>query len=883
MADGAGADSEGAGAAGGVTPMMAQYLSLKGAHPDALLFYRMGDFYELFFEDAVRAAEALDIALTRRGQHLGRDVPMCGVPVERAEPYLATLIRKGFRVAVAEQVEDPAEARRRGAKALVRREVVRLVTPGTLTEEGLLEPRTASRLCAWTPLGGLAWADISTGEFAAAPCPAAALPAWLARLGPREVLLAEPDAAGAAGEAVREIGAVATGLPEGAFDARGGGGRICAWFGLATLEGLGAFGRGELAAMGALLDYLDTTGRGVRPALRPPRREDEDGAMGLDAATRASLEILRGREGGRAGSLLACIDRTVTPVGARLLEARLAAPSRRLEEVAARLDAVEALVEDAELRRDLRAALRGAGDPERALGRLVPGRGGPRDLAALRGALRAARAVAERFGPVPGPARLAEAAAALADPDARALHDRLEAALAEEPPADPRAGGAVRTGFCPTLDGLRRLREEGRALIAALQGRYAALTGLGGLKIRHNGTLGYVVEVTPAQAARLREPPHDALFRHRQTIGGAVRFGTDELAATEARLLSAGAEAAEREAEILAALREETLARQAALGRVAGALAEVDVAAALADLAAEEGWTRPRLSTGRGLRIEGGRHPVVEAALRREGRPFVANALDLGERPLLLVTGPNMGGKSTVLRQTGLIAVLAQAGSFVPARLCEMGLVSRLFSRVGASDDIGRGRSTFMVEMVETAAILNRADGESLVLLDEIGRGTATWDGLSIAWAVLEHLEALGCRTLFATHYHELAGLAARLKGAGNAHVAAREWEGELVFLHELREGAADRSWGVQVARLAGLPPRVVARAKGVLRALEARAREGGPRALEDELPLFAGAAPAEAPVPSALEARLRAARPDEMAPREALELLYELKALLGE
>lgn len=868
--------AEGSGA---VTPMMAQYLEIKGRHPGALLFYRMGDFYEMFFEDAEAAAAALDIALTKRGQHLGRDIPMCGVPVTNAESYLLSLIRKGFRVAIAEQLEDPAEARKRGAKSVVRRDVVRLVTPGTLTEETLLEARSANFLASFASHrgeGAFAWADISTGAFGVMACAPSHLGAELARLAPRELLLCD--------EQERELGPLAgeaqvTALPRAAFEAGPGERRLRQWFGVATLDGFGAFTKAELGAMGALVDYLDLTQKGARPHLAPPRREAADEAMEIDAATRASLEITRAAGGGRSGSLLGCLDRTLTAGGARLLEARLAAPSRRLPEIAARLDAVEALVERGPLRADLREALRGLPDLDRALSRLALDRGGPRDLGALRDGLATADRLARRLSGEELPPLLDEAREALAGPEGLAA--LLAGALVAQPPTLARDGGLIAAGFAEDLDAARRLRDEGRAVIAGMQAEYAQATGIASLRIRHNGTLGYVVEVTPAQAERLRRPPFDARFHHRQSTASCLRFATQELAETETRLLNAAEEALAIERRIFGELRAAALSEAAALARVAAALAEFDLAAALADLAVEERWTRPELEDSRAFALKAGRHPVVEQALRRAGKPFVANDCDLGATPIRLLTGPNMGGKSTYLRQAGLLAVLAQAGSFVPAESFRLGLVSRLFSRVGASDDLARGRSTFMVEMVETAAILHGADDRSLVLLDEIGRGTATWDGLSIAWAVLEHLEGTNrCRAIFATHYHELASLAARLPGAANAHVAATEWNGDLVFLHEVREGAADRSYGVQVARLAGLPARVVQRARAVLRALEARAREGGPRALEDELPLFAQPAATPPPEPSAAEERLRALRPDELSPREALDLLYELKRL---
>lgn len=867
---------------------MAQYLEIKAQHPAALLFYRMGDFYEMFFDDAVAAAAALDIALTKRGFHHGQPIQMCGVPVHSAEGYLLTLIRKGFRVAIAEQVEDPAEARKRGSKAVVRRQVVRLVTPGTLTEDTLLEPRRANWLAAWAEVRGeaaLAWADISTGEMRVAPCPLPRLPAELARLSPRELLVPETAGAQLRGLA-EEAGAAPTALGRAAFDSAGAERRLAAQFGVGTVEGFGAFGRAEISALGAVLDWVAVTQQGRLPVMRPPVREQPGASMAIDAATRRSLELVQGAGGGREGSLLAAIDRTVTAAGARLLERRLSAPSRDLALVTARHDAVAALVADSGLRSALRGALRMVPDLDRALSRLSLDRGGPRDMGAVRSAVAAGWAVAAAVQGLPPV--LAGAAAALRG--MQDLHAMLDRALVAEPPLLARDGGFIAPGFDTALDAARELRDQGRGVIARLQADYVAETGIASLKVRHNNVLGYFVEVTATHEERMTAPPLNARFIRRQTTAGQVRFTTGELASLEARILSASGEALGIEAGHFAALQKAVLDRAAELGAASRALAEVDLCAGLAELAAEEAWVRPQVDETAAFSVEGGRHPVVEAALRRAGGgAFVANdcTLTAGETPAIwLLTGPNMAGKSTFLRQNALIAVLAQAGSFVPARAARIGLVSALFSRVGASDDLARGRSTFMVEMVETAAILNQADDRALVILDEIGRGTATWDGLSIAWAVLEHLQAANrCRALFATHYHELAQLAARLPGVANAHVRVREWEGDVVFLHEVRPGAADRSYGVQVARLAGLPPAVIDRARMVLSALESGDRQGANKAaaLIDDLPLFR-AAPPPPPVArrSAVEDRLRDLHPDEMTPKAALEALYALKGLLA-
>ena len=881
------------------TPMMAQYLEIKAQHADALLFYRMGDFYEMFFDDAVAAAAALDIALTKRGQHQGADIPMCGVPVHSAEGYLLTLIRKGFRVAIAEQLEDPAEAKKRGHKAVVRRDVVRLVTPGTLTEDSLLEPRRHNYLAAFADIrgeGALAWADISTGELRVMACPRVRLAPELARLGARELLVLEEDEPGLRDLATENALAL-TGLARAQFDSTRARQRLCALFGVDTLDGFGTFERAELAALGALEAYLDLTQRGQMPLLRPPVRESAGAAMQIDAATRRNLELTQAMAGGREGSLLAAVDMTVTAGGGRQLERRIAAPSCDPGQVQTRLGAVAQLVGDDCLRGDLREALHAVPDIDRALSRLALDRGGPRDLGVLRAGLQAAGHLADRLGAEGDLAAvLAEAGTALQGHDA--LADRLDGALVAEPPLLARDGGFIAAGVDDDLDEARRLRDEGRGVIAEMQARYARETGIQSMKIKHNNVLGYFIEVTATHAAKMLAPPLSEQFIHRQTTANATRFTTLELSEMETRILNAGGRAQEIELRLFAELRAAVLDQAPAIHQAARALAELDVQAGLAELARARDWCRPVVDDSRAFAIDAGRHPVVERALMREGGSFVANDADLtpdgDSAAVWLVTGPNMAGKSTFLRQNALIALLAQAGSFVPARAAHIGLVGQLFSRVGASDDLARGRSTFMVEMVETAAILNQAGDRALVILDEIGRGTATWDGLSIAWAVLEHLHDVNrCRALFATHYHEMTALAERLDGVQNATVTVREWQGDVVFLHEVRRGAADRSYGVQVARLAGLPEAVIARARDLLERLEKGAEgQPGARALIEDLPLFAASpppapkpkAPALSPAAAQVLNRLRSAQPDVLTPREALALLYEIdETLKGE
>ena len=873
-----------------VTPMMAQYLDIKAQNPNALLFYRMGDFYEMFFDDAVAAAQALDIALTKRGFHLGAPIAMCGVPYHAAEGYLLTLVRKGFRVAIAEQLEDPAEAKKRGSKSVVRRDVVRLVTPGTLTEDSLLSARQHNFLAAYSEVrdgSALAWVDISTGELRVIACPLVRLGPDLARLAPSEVLVSESQEQ-ALTDVVSDAGAAITALAKRSFDSASAEKRLCALFNVASLDAFGSFDRAEVSALGAIIDYLDLTQRGKLPLLRPPIRESAAASMQIDAATRRNLEITTALSGGRDGSLLAAVDRTSTAPGARLLGRRLSNPSLDLGVIHHRLAAVRFLHDQPMLREYLRADLRTVPDMDRALQRLSLDRGGPRDLAAIRAGLQQAGQIAERLEGAPS--LLAQAAVALLGH--QPLIDLLDDALVAEPPFLARDGGYVREGYDADLDDTRRLRDEGRGVIAAMQAEYIEQSGINGLKIKHNNVLGYFIETTAGHAEKMFAPPLSGTFIHRQTTANQVRFSTVPLSQIETKILNAANHALDLEKAHFTQLRLAVVQNAGAIGQAARGIAEIDVAAAFADISVSESWVEPNVDDSHAFSIIGGRHPVVERALRRAGSaPFVANdcALSGGITPAIwLLTGPNMAGKSTFLRQNALIALLAQAGSFVPAITAHIGVVSQLFSRVGAADDLARGRSTFMVEMVETAAILNQADDRALVILDEIGRGTATYDGLSIAWATLEHLhETNRCRALFATHYHEMTALAGKLAGVENATVTVKEWEGDVIFLHEVKKGAADRSYGVQVARLAGLPQSVIDRAKVVLEALELGERQGGSRqkSLIDDLPLFR-AAPAAAPKaiakPSLVEAKLQNIQPDDLTPMAALKLIYELRDILN-
>ena len=879
---------------------MTQYAEIKAANPDSLLFYRMGDFYELFFEDAEIASRALGIVLTKRGRHNGSDIPMCGVPVHRADEYLQRLIALGHRVAVCEQLEDPVEARKRAAKSVVRRDVTRLVTPGTITEDALLDPSRANTLVAIArvraPDGpwiyGIAALDISTGAFELAEAMPEGLAAELARFDPREIVVSESAYEDPALASLwAEIRAPVVPQPRDNIDAGTAASRLATYFEVASIDAFGEFSRSELLAAGTAITYVERTQRGARPPLSIPQRANETRIMRIDAATRANLELSRTLSGDRDGSLLAAIDRCATGAGSRLLAARLASPLVEPVAVNSRLDAVGYFIDGRELRGEIRGRLRRIPDILRALTRLALDRGGPRDLAAVGQALEEAHSIALELA-ASGTETSSEIAAAhrsLAGVDP-GLAERIRAALADELPLLKRDGGFIRPGHDAGLDETRALRDESRRVIAALQTRYAEEADCRTLRIKHNNMLGFFVEVPQLAGERFLKEPLAATFLHRQTMADAMRFSTVELRELESRIAAAGDKALAIELGIFSHLAAQIVAARDILEAVARALAGIDVAAGLAELAGDLEWVRPMVNDGLAFEIDGGRHPVVEAALRREGKSFVANGCDLSPPPgenagrIAIVTGPNMAGKSTYLRQSALIAILAQIGSYVPAERAVIGVIDQLFSRVGAADDLARGRSTFMVEMIETAAILNQASTRALVILDEIGRGTATFDGLSIAWATLEHLhEANRCRALFATHFHELTALAGRLRRLVNLTSRVREWHGDVVFLHEVVAGAADRSYGVQVARLAGLPPAVIARAKSILAGLERTEREKPAAKLIEELPLFAAATLPPDPPPRAdhrLREELERVNPDELTPKEALEALYRLKMI---
>ncbi len=879
------------------TPMMQQYIEIKSVNQDFLLFYRMGDFYELFFDDAEEASRALGITLTKRGKHQGEDIPMCGVPVHAAEDYLQRLIALGYRIAVCEQIEDPAEAKKRGSKAVVKREVVRLVTPGTVTEEKLLEPSASNFLATLARVRrgedrdeiALAWIDISTGAFRICATSSDNLGSDLSRIEPRELVLSEALYHDDTIRSRIHLDERAITLEAATFfDSQLGAQRLKALFGVKTLEGFGNFSKAEISAAGAAIAYVEKTQVGERPALMRPVRETGNHSMFIDAATRTNLELVRTLSGEKTGSLIHAINRTLSGPGARLLGERMMSPLCDVDQIRGRQDSIAFMLSDNELAQGLRTHIKQAPDIARAISRLSLNRGGPRDLLAILQGLEAAEIVGSELGSSCEnlPLELSFCLKAI-----QAMPTNVEAMLADmlddEVPLLARDGGFIKSGFDSELDELRDLRDESRRVIAGMQTRYSEETGVKSLKIRHNNVLGYFIEVTAGNAAALTQNEEaKARFIHRQTLANTMRFTTTELADMESKIANAAGRALEIELSLFDKMVGLVLEAAEAINDVAGTLAILDVSQGLAKLAESWNYCRPNVDDSLSFDIKDGRHPVVEQVLAAEKQnPFVANSCEIGgidAGKLWLLTGPNMGGKSTFLRQNALITILAQMGSYVPAASAHIGVVDRLFSRVGAADDLARGRSTFMVEMVETAAILNQARKHSFVILDEIGRGTATFDGLSIAWATIEYLhESNECRTLFATHYHELTSLSEPLERLSNVTMKVKEWKSEVIFLHEVSQGVADGSYGIQVAKLAGLPEAVVARARDVLDQLESTERANTAKTLVDDLPLFSvDPAPQKAlPVSeSELVKALEDLMPDEMTPLEALQALYDLR-----
>jgi DNA mismatch repair protein MutS len=863
-------------------------MEIKSDYSEALLFYRMGDFYELFFEDAKVASSALDIALTKRGKQGGEDIPMCGVPHHSAENYIFTLINKGFRVAICEQMESPEEAKKRGYKSVVRREVVRLVTPGTLTEDNLLDARKNNYLAAYSVVhneASVSWIDISTGSFYISNIEPERLGSELTRLSPSEILLSE-NLARVHRDLAEEFGISVTELANSAFDSSSATERLKKTFNIETIDGLGAFNRAEMSAMGAILEYLQITQKGKLPLLSRPRRELNSSFMAIDTATRKNLELTKGlSSGNKSGSLLSVIDQTLTSGGARLLEKRISSPSTNLDEIKKRLNSIDFMIADAELSYSLQSELRKVPDLDRALSRISLDRAGPRDLVAIRNGLRQSSIITKMLSNFSLPMLIEEKSAVFPDQDK--FLNLLTEALSDEPPILTRDGGFIREGFDPKLDEARRLRNEGRKVIAEMQMGYVEESGIQSLKIKHNNVLGYFIETPATYAERMLSKPLSETFIHRQTTANQVRFSTLELSDIETNILNAASHSLEIEKRTFEDLCSKILIYGHHITDIADFLSEIDLGVALSTLAKNESWVKPVVDGSRNFYVTGGRHPVVEHALKKEGKTFISNDCILNDGKICLLTGPNMSGKSTFLRQNAIIVLLAQIGSFVPATEAKIGIVSQLFSRVGASDDLARGRSTFMVEMVETASILNQADENSFVILDEIGRGTATYDGLSIAWATLEHLHNVSkTRALFATHYHELTHLSVEMDRLENSTVAVKEWEGEVVFLHEVTRGAADRSYGIQVAKLAGLPTTVIKRSNLILEKLERGQYQGQDnfKDLIKDLPLFSNdhiSNKIEEKKVDALQQEIETINLDNTSPKEALDFLYKLKESL--
>lgn len=888
-----------------MTPMMAQYLQIKKEHQDYLLFYRMGDFYELFLDDAVIASKALDIALTKRGKLDSQDIPMCGVPFHAYESYLAKLIRQGYKVAICEQVEDPKEAKKRGAKSVVKREVIRLVTAGTLTEEPLLDAKKNNFLLTLAKVNdtlGLSWLDISTGDFylqevlLKAKDEGVVLAGILSRLNPVETVISDaylqnPQIFNVLNDYRDQLSV----LPQARFNSENAKKRLETVFKVEAVEAFGNFTRAEITAAGVLLDYVENTQKGKIPLISKPVKVTESQIMEIDGATRRSLELVEALTGDKNSCLLGVIDRTVTGAGGRLLASRVSNPLKDIEGINRRLDSVEFFTRFNRIRQEVRAILKACPDIERAVSRLSLGRGGPRDLANIKTALAVVpqlKNLVMSFNQNTDEQILSEFPDSLKTVlnnlgEHSNLVSTLEQALAEDLPLLARDGGFIREGFYPPLDEIKLLKNDSHKMIVELQNKYAKVTGISNLKIKYNNVIGYFIEVQSKFAPEMLENKD---FIHRQSVLNATRFTTVELTELENKIRGAADKALAMELEMFDNLVKDVRLASEDISRTAKAMAELDVSSALADLAVEKNYCRPQIDDSLVFDVKEGRHPVVENAISKENAgAFVGNncQLDDAHGRLWLLTGPNMAGKSTFLRQNAIIAIMAQMGSFVPCASAHIGVIDKIFSRVGASDDLARGRSTFMVEMVETASILNQADERSFVILDEIGRGTATFDGLSIAWAVVEHLHELNkCRALFATHYHELTALTSKLPLMTLHCMKIKEFNDEVIFLHEVIDGAADRSYGIHVAKLAGLPRMVVKRAEQVLETLEREGKSQSVSQLAEDLPLFAAVRskdePAAQQIVPAMEA-LKELNPDNLTPREALDKLYELKNLAEE
>lgn len=885
-----------------ITPMMEQYLKIKQENPGFLLFYRLGDFYELFFEDAITASKALDIMLTKRGKNEEGDIPMCGVPYHAYESYLAKLIRQGYKVAICEQMEDPKEAKKRGYKAVVKREVTRLITPGTLTDASLLDEKKNNYICALNKINNtlaFAWIDLSTGLFSVQSFDLNRtrenyeLSSILTRLSAAEILLPdnylhEPEHF----EVLNEYKDNLSVLPNARFNVDNAAKMLKKYFDIKTLDSFGSFLNAEISAAGTLLSYIEETQVGKMPLIEVPRKIQENSIMEIDGATRKNLEILESCSN-RNSSLLSAIDYTLTGAGGRLLSRRLVAPLLDTKEINKRLDFIDFFINNPRIKTELRDIFKTLPEIERAVSRIALGRGGPRDLYGLAYALSLVPKIKnlllmdsyrdDKLQPRP---EIIKETCKMMGNYGNISADIFSALVdIDNLPALARDGGFIREGYDLALDKIKGIKGSSAKTMAELQNKYIEQTGISGLKIKYNTLIGYFIEVPNKNASELLDNPN---FIYRQSVLNAARYTTLELSQIDQEISSSAEKALALEIEIFDGLCRKIKMVSDYIAETAKALAEIDVACSFATLAVQKNYCRPVVDDSFCFEIEEGRHPVVEKALARtHSDDFIANdcSLDAKGDALWLLTGPNMAGKSTFLRQNALIAVIAQMGGYVPCKSAHIGVINKLFSRVGASDDLAGGQSTFMVEMVETARILHQADERSFVILDEIGRGTATFDGLSIAWAVMEHLHNVNrCRSIFATHYHELTALSKTLPHTSLHCMKIKEFHEQIVFLHEVIDGSADRSYGIHVAKLAGLPASVITRASVVLKGLENGKKGKFTVQISDELPLFASAKPEEIKSePSKLQKAVSELNPDDFSPREALEKLYELKQLLNE
>ncbi|AGA65305.1 DNA mismatch repair protein MutS [Liberibacter crescens BT-1] len=877
------------------TPMIQQYIEIKSANPDSLLFYRMGEFYELFFDDALEASRSLGIALTKRGQHLGQDIPMCGVPVHTADDYLQKLITLGYRVAVCEQTEDPAEAKKRGAKSVVRRDVVRLVTPGTLTEEKLLSPADSNYLMALARVRGnwaISWIDISTGIFRLSETSRENLLADISRNDPHEIIVSDTLFSIAELKPIFDtLGRIVVPQPAVFFDSALAQDRIASYYGVKTLDSFGVFSIAEITAAAAAIAYIEKTQISRRPVLKKPEHQKSSSTLFIDPATRTNLELTRTLSGSRDGSLLKTINFCITGSGSRLLAERLASPLTDPKEIDIRLDSIEFFLNNPLIIPKLQEILSSSSDIARALSRLALGRGGPRDIGTIRTGIHSGKATAHLLNGIKIPNELQNAIHTL-EMLPSSLEMSLSTMMADDLPLLKRDGGFIRDGADPDLDQARLLRDTSRRIIASLQLQYIEETAIKSLKIKYNNVLGYFIEITSNHSETLTATKEaKARFIHRQTMANVMRFTTLELADLESQIANAADRALSIELETFETLSQSIVDNADILTEAAYALSVIDVSIALAQLSKEQNYCRPMIDNSKKFIIKDGRHPVIEQKLHCQlSRPFIANDCDLssslGEDSsnIWLLTGPNMGGKSTFLRQNALIIIMAQMGSYVPATSAHIGIVDRLFSRVGAADDLARGRSTFMVEMIETATILNQATDRSFVILDEIGRGTSTFDGLSIAWAAIEHLHEINfCRGLLATHFHELTTISEQLSRIKNVTLKVQVSNGDIIFLHEIGPGIANHSYGIQVAKLAGLPLSTIDRAYHILEKLkETYSKIYSGTDFIDDIHLFKYKKLNQKEDESSKILKIiQQLNLDEMTPRDALEMLYKIKTSL--